>query len=68
MTILMIMDQVECAIDEWASGSCEWIAFTEESYLPIYNTHIDNLNFFHKKTQKLNILPMIMRRVYNDGK
>jgi len=62
------VDQVECAIDEWASRSCERIAFTEEAYMPVYNTHIENLNFFHKKTQKLNILLMIMRRVYDDGK
>jgi len=36
--------------------------------MPVYNMHIENLNFFHKKTQKLNILPMIMRWVYDDGK
>ena len=62
------MYQVKCAIDEWASGSREWITFTEEAYMPVYNTHIENMAFFQKKTQKLNILPMIMRRVYDDGK
>ncbi|KAI9463426.1 hypothetical protein HD554DRAFT_2040954 [Boletus coccyginus] len=57
---------VECAIDKWASGSHEWIAFTEEAYMPIYNVHIDNLEFFHKSTQMLNILLMIMRWMYDN--
>ncbi|KAI9570725.1 hypothetical protein HD554DRAFT_2169874 [Boletus coccyginus] len=59
---------VECAIDEWASRSCEQIAFTKEAYLSIYNAHIDNLEFFDKKIQMLNILPMIMKEIYNNGK
>ncbi|KAI9453447.1 hypothetical protein HD554DRAFT_2253830 [Boletus coccyginus] len=59
---------IEYAIDKWASGSHKRIAFTKETYLPIYNVHIDNLEFFNKKTQMLNILPMIMKEVYNNGK
>ncbi|KAI9457172.1 hypothetical protein HD554DRAFT_2042413 [Boletus coccyginus] len=51
-----------------ASRSCERITFTEEAYMPIYNAHIDNLEFFHKSTQMLNILQMIMRRVYDNRK
>ncbi|KAI9574102.1 hypothetical protein HD554DRAFT_2228419, partial [Boletus coccyginus] len=64
----LTLTAVECAIDKWASGSHEQITFTEEAYMPIYNAHIDNLEFFHKSTQMLNILPMIMRWVYDNGK
>ncbi|KAI9573153.1 hypothetical protein HD554DRAFT_1988325, partial [Boletus coccyginus] len=64
----LALTAVECAIDEWVFRSCEWIAFTEEAYLPIYNMHIDNLEFFNKKNQMLNILPTIMKEVYNNGK
>ncbi|KAF8129556.1 hypothetical protein EV363DRAFT_1168749 [Boletus edulis] len=58
----------ECALDEWASGKRESIAFKEDSYKGIYIQHMKTLKYFHQQTEEFNILPAVLEQVYSNGR
>ncbi|KAI6016998.1 hypothetical protein BKA83DRAFT_96632 [Pisolithus microcarpus] len=44
----LALTAIECAIDEWASGSREMISFKEDEYSGVFNSHLASLDEFSK--------------------
>ena len=65
----MYLLQIECNIDEWATGLKTDITFWAEEYRPIYETHVASLTEFgeYAKSKDLDLLGVIQRKLYNYG-
>ncbi|KIK26764.1 hypothetical protein PISMIDRAFT_94290 [Pisolithus microcarpus 441] len=64
---LMAVGLIECAIDEWASGSCEMITFKEDDYSGVFSSHLASLNEFSKAAGELDLLKKLLEQVYSTG-
>ncbi|KAF8437106.1 hypothetical protein L210DRAFT_3405841, partial [Boletus edulis BED1] len=64
----LTLTAIECAIDEWATGVRQTIAFTEEEYVNAYVGHDKALDEFNKATSKYKLLSMILKRVFDKGR
>ncbi|KAI6025349.1 hypothetical protein BKA83DRAFT_3998341, partial [Pisolithus microcarpus] len=63
----LTLTAIECAIDEWASGSREMISFKEDEYSGIFNSHLASLDEFSKAAGKLDLLKKLLEQVYSTG-
>ncbi|KAI6016493.1 hypothetical protein EDC04DRAFT_2518927, partial [Pisolithus marmoratus] len=63
----LMLTVIECAIDEWASGSCEMITFREDDYSSIFGSHLASLNEFNQAAGKLDLLKKLLKQVYSNG-
>ncbi|KAI6000081.1 hypothetical protein EDD15DRAFT_2488240 [Pisolithus albus] len=63
----LALTAIECAIDEWASGSREMISFKEDEYSGIFNSHLTSLDEFSKAAGKLDLLKKLLEQVYSTG-
>jgi hypothetical protein len=61
--------QIECNIEEWATGIKTDITFWADEYRPIYESHIVSLTEFgeYSKSKDLDLLGRLQRRLYNYG-
>ncbi|KAF8121876.1 hypothetical protein EV363DRAFT_1405391 [Boletus edulis] len=62
----LTLTAIECAIDEWATGVRQTIAFTEEEYVNAYVGHDEALDEFDKATSEYKLLSMILKRVFDN--
>ena len=62
--------QIECNIDEWATGIKTDITFYAEEYRPIYDSHVVSLSEFgvYSKSRNLDLLGRLQRKLYNYGR
>ena len=62
--------QIECNIDEWATGLKTDITFWAEEYRPVYEAHVASLNQFgaYSDAKELDLLGRIQRKLYNYGR
>ena len=62
--------QIECNIDEWATGLKTDITFWAEEYRPVYESHAASLAKFgeYSKSKDLDLLGRVQRRLYNYGR
>ena len=67
---LLYFLQIECNIDEWATGIKTDITFYAEEYRPIYDSHVVSLNEFdvYSKSRNCDLLGRLQRRLYNFGR
>ncbi|KAI5990446.1 hypothetical protein EDD15DRAFT_2369863 [Pisolithus albus] len=63
----LALTAIECAIDEWASGSREMISFKEDEYSGVFNSHLASLDEFSKAAGKLDLLKKLLEQVYSTG-
>ncbi|KAF8553252.1 hypothetical protein OG21DRAFT_1414671, partial [Imleria badia] len=62
----LTLTAIECAIDEWATGVRQTIAFTEEEYVNAYVGHDEALDEFDKATSGYKLLSMILKCVFDN--
>ncbi|KAI6116472.1 hypothetical protein F5141DRAFT_989493, partial [Pisolithus sp. B1] len=60
----LALTAIKCAIDEWASGSCEMISFKEDEYSGVFYSHLTSLDEFSKVAGKLDLLKKLLEQVY----
>jgi hypothetical protein len=62
--------QIECNIDEWATGIKTDITFYAEEYRPLYDSHVVSLTEFgvYSKSRNLDLLGRLQRKLYNFGR
>ncbi|KAI6016623.1 hypothetical protein PISMIDRAFT_116936, partial [Pisolithus microcarpus 441] len=63
----LTLTAIECAIDEWASGSREMITFKEDDYSGVFSSHLASLNKFSKAAGELDLLKKLLEQVYSMG-
>lgn len=61
--------QIECNIDEWATGIKTDVTFYAEEYRPVYDSHVVSLSEFgvYSKSRNLDLLGRLQRKLYNFG-
>ena len=62
--------QIECNIDEWATGIKTDITFYAEEYRAIYDSHVVSLNEFgvYSKSRNFDLLGRLQHKLYNFGR
>ena len=62
--------QIECNIDEWATGIKMDITFWADEYRPIYEGHVASLTAFgeYSKSKDLDLRGRLQRKLYNFGR
>jgi len=62
--------QIECNIDEWATGLKTDITFYAEEYRPVYDSHVVSLSEFgvYSKSRNMDLLGCLQHKLYNYGK
>ena len=62
--------QIECNIDEWATGLKTDIPFYAEEYRAVYDSHVVSLSEFgvYSKSRNLDLLGRLQRKLYNYGR
>ena len=60
--------QIECAIDEWSSGSFTKVPFTEEQYAPVYRHHLRELRQYEAVSDDIRVVTQICWWIYGDGR
>lgn len=63
----LILFQIECCIDKWASGTWSPIKFTVNDYESLYHLHVANLNEFEDYMKEFIMLPKMIRVLHNNG-
>ncbi|KZT03691.1 uncharacterized protein LAESUDRAFT_659244, partial [Laetiporus sulphureus 93-53] len=63
-TVLMA---IECAIDEWVSGTREDVTFTIEAYKHRFEHHLSAIKSYNTASSDLEIMKKICHRVFEDG-
>lgn len=62
------MVQIECGIDEWATGIKTDVPFAATEYRGVYEAHLKCLDEFDKHTKKHELLDKICMKLYNVGR
>jgi len=60
--------QIECCIDEFATGSKIDIPFTADAYKDIFEEHLQMLDKFEEHTKEHGILPKLLQRLHDNGR
>jgi hypothetical protein len=60
--------QIECCIDEFATGSKIDIPFTADAYKDVFAEHLQMLDKFEEHTKDHKILPKLLQRLHNNGR
>jgi hypothetical protein len=70
LVISFYCSQIECNIDEWATGIKTDITFWADEYRPIYESHVVSLKEFgeYSKSKDVDLLGRLQRRLYNYGR
>ncbi|KAJ3556435.1 hypothetical protein NP233_g11980 [Leucocoprinus birnbaumii] len=55
--LALTFTSIDCALDEWTSGSHIALEFTMKDYLEVYQGHLQDLQHFEKMTKKHNLFP-----------
>ncbi|KAI5983668.1 hypothetical protein EDD15DRAFT_2139840, partial [Pisolithus albus] len=58
---------IECAIDEWSSGSRRMIVFKEDDYSGVFGSHLASLNEFNHAAGDLDSVKKLLEQVYCTG-
>ena len=68
--IFLLHFQIECNINEWATGLKTDITFYAEEYRPIYESHVVSLTEFgeYSKSKNFDLLGRLQRKLYNFGR
>ena len=59
--------QIECALDEWSSGTQVDVKFFASKYKGNFEANCSMLKKFEADTHTHNIIPMIQAKIYKDG-
>jgi hypothetical protein len=64
------MQQIECNLDEWISGTKTEVTFWADDYRWIYESHVLSLNAFgqYSKSKGVDLLGLLQLRLYNYGR
>ncbi|KAJ2955984.1 hypothetical protein NUW54_g14693 [Trametes sanguinea] len=57
--LALVLTAIQCAIDEWSTGVHTNVKFTEDAYLRIYKTHLQDLEDFEAASGEDKILLQI---------
>lgn len=60
--------QIECCIDEWATGIKTDVPFYSSDYRSVFDDHLDSIEEFGKHTKKYQLLDNLLVRIYNRGR
>jgi len=60
--------QIECCIDEFATGSKIDIPFTADAYKDVFAEHLQMLDKFEEHTKDHKILPKLLQHLHNNGR
>ncbi|EIW80283.1 hypothetical protein CONPUDRAFT_90562 [Coniophora puteana RWD-64-598 SS2] len=64
----LVLSAIECAIDEWQSGSFHRVSFSEMDYRAVFETHLKNLDDFEGQGDNADqVLTKFMQRVHQIG-
>ncbi|KZP29136.1 hypothetical protein FIBSPDRAFT_728048 [Athelia psychrophila] len=66
--LALILTAIECCIDEWSTGSQTLKKFTSDEYSVIYDEHMSGLADFDENTKEYGLLPLLLSRLYNNGR
>ena len=61
------MAQIECAIDEWMTGTRMNVPFTIQEYRGTYKSHLKCLQDFDQATKQYGVLKGICTKLWEDG-
>ncbi|KAH9972696.1 hypothetical protein BJV77DRAFT_1131087 [Russula vinacea] len=68
VALALTLTAIENCIDEWADGTHTSITFSQDSYEDLFKEHLQELDNFDKFTKSLNMLPMLLWGLYNEGR
>ncbi|KAG2116974.1 hypothetical protein DEU56DRAFT_748137, partial [Suillus clintonianus] len=57
--LALILTAIKCCIDKWITGVKEDIKFSLATYSPVYQVHLNSLQWFDEHTNAYNLLAKI---------
>jgi hypothetical protein len=68
--LTILVQQIECNIDEWISGTKTEVTFWADDYRTIYDSHVSSLDAFGRfsKSKGVDLLGLLQLRLYNYGR
>ncbi|KII88253.1 hypothetical protein PLICRDRAFT_41411 [Plicaturopsis crispa FD-325 SS-3] len=66
--LALTLTAIECAVDEWVSGSHVTTPFSALRYRPMHSRHVAALHRFGEATKEKDILAILLSRVSEDGR
>ncbi|KII90200.1 hypothetical protein PLICRDRAFT_138729 [Plicaturopsis crispa FD-325 SS-3] len=68
VALALVLTAIECAIDEWASGSLVKIKFEIDVYRDVYNRHLDAIYDFEEASRSQGIMVHLLTRLHDNGR
>ncbi|KAH7908430.1 hypothetical protein BJ138DRAFT_1068811, partial [Hygrophoropsis aurantiaca] len=65
--LALVLTAIECCIDEWAHGTRNKVAFTEEEYKSVFEAHLQSLQDLEEHSKEYDLVPKLLRQIYNNG-
>ncbi|KAI9459742.1 hypothetical protein F5148DRAFT_971358, partial [Russula earlei] len=67
VAIVLTLSAMECALDEWRTGSYSPVAFTVADYKHVFEDAHEMLQSFDQATKDLGILPALQKAIFTGG-
>ncbi|PIL28796.1 hypothetical protein GSI_08840 [Ganoderma sinense ZZ0214-1] len=68
VAVAIILAAVECAINEWSSGSFTKVPFMEDQYASVYRHHLRELRKYEAVSDDMQVVTQICQWIYEDGR
>ncbi|KAI9455101.1 hypothetical protein F5148DRAFT_971137, partial [Russula earlei] len=67
VAIVLTLSALECALDEWRTGSYSPVAFTVADYKHVFEDAHEMLQSFDQAMKDLGILPALQKAIFTGG-